>query len=117
LQGAWAPLIIAGIVATTLSSASGCLIGGPRVLQALCEDKLFPYIKFFAKGHGKTNDPFRAYFLTVALAAGVILIGDLNAIAELITNAFLAAFAITNFACFDASTALSPGFRPGNIYF
>ncbi|KAI6170751.1 Solute carrier family 12 member 1 [Aphelenchoides bicaudatus] len=113
LQGAWSPLIIAGIVATTLSSASGCLIGGPRVLQALCEDKLFPFIEFFAKGHGKSNDPFRAYFLTAILACGIILIGDLNAIAELITNFFLATFAITNFACFDATTALNPGFRPG----
>ncbi|KAI6243455.1 Solute carrier family 12 member 1 [Aphelenchoides fujianensis] len=117
LQGAWSPLIIAGIVATTLSSASGCLIGGPRVLQALCEDKLFPFISFFAKGHGKTNDPFRAYFLTAAVAAAVICIGDLNAIAILITNMFLACFAITNFSCFDASAANSPGFRPGFRYY
>lgn len=100
-------------MATTLSSASGCLIGGPRVFQALCEDKLFPFIGYFAGGHGKANEPFRAYFLTAILACGVILIGDLNMIAELITNFFLATFAITNFACFDASTALSPGFRPG----
>ncbi|KAI6220738.1 Solute carrier family 12 member 2 [Aphelenchoides besseyi] len=113
LQGAWSPLIIVGIVATTLSSASGCLIGGPRVFQALCQDKLFPYVSFFAKGHGKGNDPFRAYFLTATVAAGVILIGNLNLIAILITNFFLACFAITNFACFDASAANSPGFRPG----
>src|SRR3954467_3838429 len=46
-QGVWAPLIIMGIFATTLSSASGCLIGAPRILQALCEDKLFPYIHTF----------------------------------------------------------------------
>lgn len=43
--------------------------------------------------------------------------GELNAIANLITNFFLAAFAITNFACFDSSAAKSPGFRPGFRYY
>lgn len=41
----------------------------------------------------------------------------MDAIAILITNFFLAAFSITNFACFDASTAHSPGFRPGFQYY
>ncbi|KAE9548189.1 hypothetical protein FO519_008598 [Halicephalobus sp. NKZ332] len=117
VQGAWPPLIIVGIFATTLSSASGCLIGAPRVFQALCADKLFPFIEFFAKGHGKSNDPFRGYFLTFFLAAAIICIGNLNAIAEMITNFFLAAFAITNFACFDATLSRAPGFRPGFKYY
>uniref|UniRef100_A0A183C0Y5 SLC12 domain-containing protein n=1 Tax=Globodera pallida TaxID=36090 RepID=A0A183C0Y5_GLOPA len=97
LQGAWAPLITVGVFSTTLSSASGCLIGAPRIL--LC--------------HRKTNDPFRAYILTLLIAISAIMIGELNSIADLISNFFLAAFAITNFACFDASAAKSPGFRPG----
>ncbi|KAL3088713.1 hypothetical protein niasHT_023331 [Heterodera trifolii] len=113
LQGAWAPLITVGIFSTTLSSASGCLIGAPRILQALCADKMFPYMHPFAKGYRKTNDPFRAYFLTLLIAISAIMIGELNSIADLISNFFLAAFAITNFACFDASAAKSPGFRPG----
>ncbi|TMS39567.1 hypothetical protein L596_006070 [Steinernema carpocapsae] len=117
LQGAFGPLIIAGIFASTLSSASGCLIGAPRVFQALCEDKLYPYVKVFAKGHGIQNEPYRAYILTFLIATAIILIGDLNAIAIIITNFFLAAFAITNFACFDATAGGSPGFRPGFKYY
>uniref|UniRef100_A0A914QPD9 Solute carrier family 12 member 3 n=1 Tax=Panagrolaimus davidi TaxID=227884 RepID=A0A914QPD9_9BILA len=117
LQSIWPPLIIVGIFATTLSSASGCLIGAPRVFQALCADKLYPGISYFAKGQGKNNDPFRAYILTWTIASAVILIGDLNVIAEVITNFFLAAFALTNFACFDATSAKSPGFRPGFKYY
>nr|CAD2122133.1 unnamed protein product [Meloidogyne enterolobii] len=113
LQGAWEPLIFVGVFATSLSSVSGCLIGAPRIFQALCGDKLFPFIHPFAKGNGKNNDPFRAYFLTLLIALSVIMIGELNPIADLISNFFLAAFAITNFACFDASIAKSPGFRPG----
>ena len=33
LQGAWSPLILVGVFATSLSSASGCLIGAPRIFQ------------------------------------------------------------------------------------
>jgi hypothetical protein len=39
----------------------------------------------------------------------ITILGELNLIAEIITNFFLAAFAITNFACFDATQAKSPG--------
>ncbi|CEF69408.1 Solute carrier family 12 member 1 [Strongyloides ratti] len=116
-QAAFSPLIIAGIIASTLSSASGCLIGAPRIFQALCQDKLFPGLSYFGKGRGITNEPFNAYFLTFFLTCCVILIGDLNAISEIITNFFLAAFAITNFACFDSSASKSPGFRPGFKYY
>uniref|UniRef100_A0A914CU74 Solute carrier family 12 member 2 n=1 Tax=Acrobeloides nanus TaxID=290746 RepID=A0A914CU74_9BILA len=106
LQGAWPPLIILGIVTTTISAASGCMIGAPRVFQALSADNLFPFLKFFAESHGEHRLPYRAYVLTFIITCAIILI-------ELITNFFLAAFAIMNFACFDASAARSPGFRPG----
>lgn len=44
LQSAFSPIIIAGIFATTLSSASGCLIGAPRIFQV----KFFFYVlKYF----------------------------------------------------------------------
>lgn len=38
-------------------------------------DKLFPLVDPFAKGHGRNNDPFRAYFLTLSIALSVIMIG------------------------------------------
>uniref|UniRef100_A0A0N4Z670 Solute carrier family 12 member 3 n=1 Tax=Parastrongyloides trichosuri TaxID=131310 RepID=A0A0N4Z670_PARTI len=116
-QAAFGPLIIAGIIASTLSSASGCLIGAPRIFQALCQDKLFPGLSVFGKGRVNTNEPYNAYFLTFFLTCSIILIGDLNAISEIITNFFLAAFAITNFACFDSSASHAPGFRPGFKYY
>ena len=64
LSAAWGPLIYAGIYAATISSALGSYVCAPRIFQALCEDKLFPYIHYFAKGYGKNNDPRRGYVLT-----------------------------------------------------
>lgn len=108
----WGPLVIVGIFASTISSALATLVGAPRILKAVCDDGLFPPLQYFAKAREKDNEPIRGYFLTALIAAAGIMIGDLNAIAPLITNFFLATRALINFACFLASYSRSPGWRP-----
>ena len=49
----WGPLIYAGAFAAAISSALASLVSAPKVFQALCKDKIFPYIHVFAKGYGK----------------------------------------------------------------
>jgi len=112
LISAWAPLIYAGCFAATLSSAIASLVGAPRVLQALAKDKLYPFLFFFAKGYGGNNDPFRGYILVFFIAEACVLIGQLNPIANLSSEVFLAAYALINLSCFHASLLKSPGWRP-----
>ena len=111
------PLIYAGIFAASLSSALASLVSAPKVFQALCKDKLFPYIEYFAAGHGKNNEPRRGYMLAFVVAIGCCIIGDLNLIAPIISNFFLAAYCLVNFSCFHASFAKSLGFRPSFRYY
>ncbi|GMS79950.1 hypothetical protein PENTCL1PPCAC_2125 [Pristionchus entomophagus] len=113
----WGPLIIAGIFAATLSSALASLVSAPKVFQAMCKDKLFPRIDYFAKGYGANEEPRRAYLLAGGMALVMVLIGDLNAIAPIISNFFLASYALINYACFDQSFSDSPGFRPSFKYY
>ncbi|GMT10099.1 hypothetical protein PFISCL1PPCAC_1396, partial [Pristionchus fissidentatus] len=113
----WGPLIIAGIFAATLSSALASLVSAPKVFQAVCKDKLFPRIDYFAKGYGGNEEPRRAYVLAGGIALVMVLIGDLNAIAPIISNFFLASYALINYACFDQSFSESPGFRPSFKYY
>ncbi|XP_077988491.1 solute carrier family 12 member 2-like [Glandiceps talaboti] len=112
LVSAWAPIIIAGIFSATLSSALASMVGAPKVFQAVCKDKIFPKIYYFAKGVGPNNEPRRAYILTFVIAIAFILIGELNAIAPIISNFFLMSYALINFSCFSASLARPPGWRP-----
>ena len=64
----------AGIFSATLSSALASLIGAPKIFQRVCQDKIFPYIEFFAKGQGRTGtEPIRGYILTYLIAAGCIV--------------------------------------------
>ncbi|KRT82772.1 Amino acid permease, partial [Oryctes borbonicus] len=111
------PLIYAGCFAATLSSALASLVSAPKVFQALCQDKLYPYIHWFAKGYGQNNEPIRGYILTFVIAVGFILIGELNAIAPLISNFFLAAYTLINFSTFHASLAKPVGWRPTFKYY
>ncbi|KFM60478.1 Solute carrier family 12 member 2, partial [Stegodyphus mimosarum] len=117
MVSAFSPIIYAGIFAATLSSALASLVSAPKIFQALCKDKLFPGIYFFAKGYGKNNEPRRGYLLAFVVALGCCAIGDLNHIAPLISNFFLAAYCLINLSCFHATFVKAPGFRPAFRYY
>ncbi|XP_045467034.1 bumetanide-sensitive sodium-(potassium)-chloride cotransporter isoform X2 [Harmonia axyridis] len=111
------PIIYAGCFAATLSSALASLVSAPKVFQALCKDKLYPKIEWFGKGYGQNGEPIRGYVLTFIIAVGFILIGELNLIAPLISNFFLAAYTLINFSTFHASLAKPIGWRPTFRYY
>ncbi|KAG7208571.1 hypothetical protein KM043_014784 [Ampulex compressa] len=115
LVSAFGPFIYAGCFAATLSSALASLVSAPKVFQALCLDKLYPGIGWFSGE--KDKEPIRGYFLTFIIAVGFILIGELNAIAPLISNFFLAAYTLINFSTFHASLAKPIGWRPTFKYY
>uniref|UniRef100_A0A3B4Y2B6 Solute carrier family 12 member 3 n=1 Tax=Seriola lalandi dorsalis TaxID=1841481 RepID=A0A3B4Y2B6_SERLL len=83
-----------------------------ETLSCLCKDKLYPLIGVFGKGYGKNDEPLRGYLLTYIIAACFILIAELNTIAPIISNFFLASYSLINFSCFHASITNSPGWRP-----
>uniref|UniRef100_A0A669DBQ9 Solute carrier family 12 member 2 n=1 Tax=Oreochromis niloticus TaxID=8128 RepID=A0A669DBQ9_ORENI len=117
LVSGFGPIITAGIFSATLSSALASLVSAPKVFQALCKDNIYPGLQMFAKGYGKNNEPLRGYILTFGIALAFILIAELNTIAPIISNFFLASYALINFSVFHASLANSPGWRPSFKYY
>lgn len=101
--------VIAGIWGATLSSALGSILGAPRILQAVSADGITPRI--FARGYGKTHEPRNALFLAFAIGEAGILIGELDAIARIVSMVFLATYGFLNISCAIESWA-SPDFRP-----
>eukprot|EP00116_Pleurobrachia_bachei_P006804 sb/3467066/ len=110
----YGPIITAGIFAATLSSALASLVSAPKVFQAVCKDKLFPYIGGFGKGYGSAQEPYRAYALALLIAGAFVCVAELNAIAPIITNFFLISYTLINYSCFEASLSNSPGERLGS---
>jgi uncharacterized membrane protein len=110
---AWSPVLInAGVFAATLSSALGSMMGAPRILQAFARDDILKGIKIFGQGSGKSSEPRRATILTFVIAQAGILLGDLNAIAPVITMFFMITYGTLNLACFYESITRNPSYRP-----
>ena len=65
-----------------------------------------------ASGSGASNEPRRATVLTFVIAQACILLGDLNAIAPIITMFFMITYGTINLACFYESITGNPSYRP-----
>jgi len=102
-------LVIPGMLGAILSSTIGSLLGGPRVLQSLAQDRIAP--PFLAKT-SKTGQPYLATWLTGLLALIFVLLGDLNAVAPLVTIFFLTLYTAINLIAALENMIKDPSFRP-----
>ncbi|XP_043663869.1 bumetanide-sensitive sodium-(potassium)-chloride cotransporter isoform X1 [Vespula pensylvanica] len=117
LMSLWGPLIYAGCFAATLSTALTNLLSVPRLIQALGQDRIYPGLIYFSKGYGKTGEPYRGYGLTFLVAFVFLMIANLNAVAPLISNFYLASYALINFCAFHAALIRPLGWRPTFKYY
>jgi solute carrier family 12 (potassium/chloride transporters), member 9 len=107
----WPPLVLIGTLSATFSSALSGLVSTAKILHAMSLDRLFPGLHVFQK-ESKGGEPVRAVVATWLLSALTLLMGDVNAIAPLLTNFVLITFAGLNFACMALHITRSPNFRP-----
>ncbi len=113
----FSPLISAGVLAATLSSAMASFLGAPRILQSLAKDRIFKVLNPFAKGEGATNNPRRGVWLCLGIALGVAALGNLNLIAGVVSMFFLISYGLLNYATYYEARAASPSFRPRTRFF
>ena len=76
-----AELVYLGITLSMLGAALQSMSGAPRLLQAIANDNLMPALKFF-QGSGEPRRPLIATFM---ISFGCIMLGNINAVAPLIT--------------------------------
>lgn len=101
--------VVAGIWGATLSSALGSILGAPRILQALSLDQITPRV--FGIGHGRSNEPRYALVLAFLIGEMGILIGELDAIARIVSVFFITTYGFLNLSASFEMIA-SPDFRP-----
>lgn len=105
------PTVLIGIMGATLSSALGSMLGAPRMLQAMSEQKLVPFHKTFA-AKTKNNEPRNATFFTGIVIITAIVAGNLDALASLITMFFLITYGTLNLVVFIQQSMKIISFRP-----
>lgn len=107
----WGFLIVAGVFAASLSSALGALLGAPRTLQALANDRIIPPI--IGRGFGKEKaDPRLATAISFGVALMAVLMGDLNLIAPILSMFFLTSYGLLNLSAGLEGLIESPAWRP-----
>ncbi|MCL2073498.1 MAG: amino acid permease [Marinilabiliaceae bacterium] len=112
----WGAIVIPiGLAAATLSSAIGSILVAPRTLQALASDKSFPSRRInylFAKGKGEKHEPYNASIITIIIAAVFVSMGDIDAVAQIISMFFLISYGTLNLISFLNHFGSPPSYRP-----
>ena len=103
-------LIYAGLWAATLSSAIASLLGAPRTLQALAKDGVGP--RLLSRLSGTRREPRIALVVSMVMAGGCLIVGDLNLIAPVISMFFLATYAMINLVAGIEAWSGNPSYRP-----
>lgn len=106
----WPFLILAGVWASTLSSALGSILAAPRTLQAIALDNVVP--KLFAGQMGSVTEPRVAVLVSTAIAVTIIWLGDLNVVAPIISMFFLNTYGMVNLVAGLEKLVGNPSFRP-----
>ena len=61
-RAAWKPIVIAGLLGATFSSALSSMVGAPRILLALGQKNILPKSSFFARV-GSNGEPRNAIYI------------------------------------------------------
>lgn len=112
---AGAVVIPLGLAASTISSALGSIMVAPRTLQALAVDSSFPSTRlnnWLAKSREKDNEPINASLVTSAIAILFVLMGSVNAVAEIISMFFMVTYGSLCLISFLNHFGSSPAYRP-----
>lgn len=108
-------IIPLGLAASTISSALGSSMVAPRTLQALALDSSFPSARlnsWLSKGRPKDNEPVNASLVTFGLALVFVALGNVNAVAEIISMFFLVTYGSLCLISFLNHFGSSPSYRP-----
>jgi hypothetical protein len=93
-----------------LSSAVGSILGAPRTLQALVDDGVLPRLPI--KGFQRLDRRYVLHFFATAVALAAVGLGDLNAVAPVLTMFFLTTYGVVNLVAGLELLSGLPFYRP-----
>ena len=91
------PLVLLGLLGATASSALAGLVGGPRILMAMGQNRIVPFSDQMARI--SKGEPRNAMAVTGVLTLACVMVRDLNAIAPVVTMFFLITYCMITWWC------------------
>jgi len=105
-----------GSLLSTIGAGLQSLTGAPRLLQSIAKDGIIPFLEPMAVV-SKRNEPVRALALTIGICQIAVLIGNVDAIAPLLSMFFLMCYGFVNLACALQTLLRTPNWRPRFKYY
>ena len=105
------PLVIAGVLGATFSSALASIIGSSRILYAMGQHRVLPKGEWL-EYQNQSGQPRNAMIVTGILIFATMLLRDLNAVAPLVTMFFLITYAMLNIVVIIEQRLGLISFRP-----
>ena len=108
-------IIPLGLAASTISSSLGSILVAPRILHAMAHDGAFPLgslNRFLDYQDPKNNEPVNASFVTVIIAFVFVALGNVNAVARIISMFFMMTYGALNLISFLNHFGAHPSYRP-----
>ncbi len=106
----WGPAVLIGILSSCYTAALSSFVASPRTLQSLGQHRIVPFSDFFGKIH--MEEPRNAILFTGILVLGILFLGDLNTIAQVVTVFFLMTYFTINFILLIETKLNLISFRP-----
>ncbi|GBE25568.1 amino acid permease [bacterium BMS3Bbin02] len=110
LAGPLSILILWGLWGAIFASAVGSILAAPRTLEAMVDDRILP--PALATRSRLIKGPGIPLLISTALALGGVLLGDLDAIAPLLTMFFLTTYGTINLVAGLEALSGDPSYRP-----
>jgi solute carrier family 12 (potassium/chloride transporter), member 4/6 len=104
--------VLPGLWGAIFSSAVGSILGAPRTLQALATDHTVPRWIAGPQNGNKQQEPRRALILSTMIALSAVLLGELNAVALVVTMFFLTVYGMLNLVAALEGLSGNPSWRP-----
>ncbi|HSR53467.1 MAG TPA: Na-K-Cl cotransporter [Acidobacteriota bacterium] len=99
-------LVIPALWGAIFSSAVGSILGAPRTFEMLQEDRVIPFLPKKIWGLSMPH------FFSTALALAAVGLGDLNAVAPVLTMFFLTTYGMVNLVAGLEQLSGAPSYRP-----
>ena len=110
LAGPLSFLVLWGLWGAIFASAVGSMLAAPRTLEAMVDDRIMP--ASLNAGTKLIEGPGVPLLISAAIALGAVALGDLDAIAPLLTMFFLTTYGTVNLVAGFEVLGGDPSFRP-----
>uniref|UniRef100_A0A5F8HFT4 Solute carrier family 12 member 8 n=1 Tax=Monodelphis domestica TaxID=13616 RepID=A0A5F8HFT4_MONDO len=94
-------LFLLGLYISSLASCMGGLYGAPRILQCIAQEKVVPALAFLGHGRGPNKTPVAAICLSSLVTVAFILVGQVNALAPIVTINFMLTYIAVHYSFFS----------------